>query len=128
MPVWDERAETEGGGTSPDQHSQDGQHGRRRVLEAIWQRSWGLRLSLGLVAVLVWAGASSAPSSPQPARGTSVSPPVTTPVVAPTSPDPQAPPTVDPAAAAPKLPQLPLDIIYDYGPGPQPAPGAASSP
>jgi hypothetical protein len=79
---------------------------------------------VGFVAVLIWAGAASVPSSPTPASRASVSPPVTTPVVAPTP----APSTMAPATATPGLPQQTLDITYDYGPGPQPVPGSAQLP
>ena len=109
-----ERGEEQGGEAPADQS---------RVPAGVWHSSWGLRFSLGLVALLVWAGATSVPSAPTPARGTSVSPTVTTPVMAPVNPALPAPSTMDPATATPSLPQQTLDITYDYGPGPQPVPG-----
>ena len=112
-----ERAEGQGG-EPPTKES--------GVLGRAWHSSWGLRLSLGFITVLVWAGTASVPSSPTPASGASVSPPATTPVVAPTS----APSTMAPAAATATptatLPQQTLDITYDYGPGPQPVPGQSA--
>lgn len=113
MLVRSERAEEPGGEAPTDQ----------RAPRGAWHSSWGLRLSLGLVAVLVWAGATSAPSSPTPASGASVSPSVSTPAVVATNPAPAATSTMDPATATPNLPQQTLDITYDYGPGPQPVPG-----
>jgi hypothetical protein len=91
-----------------------------KALGRIWHASWGLRLGLAVIAVLIWAGATSLPSSP-PATGASVSPQVT-PVVAPSGQSTPSP-SVDTAPPTPNLPQQPLDIQYDYGPGPQPVPG-----
>ena len=105
-----------------DEEAEEPSSGESRALGRIWESAWGLRLSLGLVAVLVWAGAASAPSSPAPASSSSVSPPVTMPVMAPSGPAPAAPQAVDPAPPTTNLPQQSLDITYDYGPGPQPAP------
>jgi len=118
MAVRGERAEGQGAEAPTDEG---------RVPGRAWHSSWGLRLSLGFVAVLIWAGAASVPSSPRPASGASVSPPVTTPVVAPTNLAPPSPSTMDPATAAPNLPQHTLDITYDYGPGPQPVPGQSAA-
>jgi hypothetical protein len=118
MPVRDERVDEEAEEPSSDQN---------RFLGGVWQSSWGLRLSLGLVAVLVWVGAMSTPS-PSPATSSSGSPPVTTPVVAPASPAPATPQAVDPAPQTSSLPQQPLDITYDYGAGPQPVPGDSPTP
>jgi hypothetical protein len=98
-----------------------------RVPGGVWHSSWGLRLSLGFVAVLVWAGATSVPSSPTPVRGTSVSPTVSTPAVVPPSPAPPAPAPMDPATATPTLPRQTLNITYDYGPGPQPVAGQSTA-
>ncbi len=96
------------------------------ALGSVWQSSWGLRLSLGLVAVLVWAGVASMPSSPSPASSTSVPPAASTRVVAPTT-SARPASTTDQATPAPSLPQQPLDITYDYGPGPQPVPDQSAA-
>jgi hypothetical protein len=119
MPVREERVDEEAREPSSDQSS---------ALGRIWQSAWALRVSLGLVAVLVWVGATSAPSSPSPASSSSVSPPVTTPVVAPGGPASAAPQAVDPMPTTTNLPQQSLDITYDYGPGPQPVPGPSPAP
>jgi hypothetical protein len=119
MLVEGERAEGPGREAPTDQS---------RMIGRAWHSSWGLRLSLGFVAVLVWAGATSVPSSPTPASRTSVAPTMSTPVVTPTSSAPPASSTMDPATATPKLPQQTLDITYDYGPGPQPVPGQSEAP
>ncbi|HWC38188.1 MAG TPA: hypothetical protein VG476_06650 [Acidimicrobiales bacterium] len=113
MPVREERGDEEAQEPSADESWARG---------AIWQSSWGLRVSLGFVALLIWVGAMSVPSSPTPAKSSSVSPPATTPVVAPAGPASPAPQAVDPTPSTTNLPQQPLDITYDYGPGPQPAP------
>jgi hypothetical protein len=118
MPVREERRDEEAVEPSSDDN---GARGR------IWQSAWGLRVSLGLVALLVWVGATSASSSPSPASSSSVSPPVTTPVVAPGGPASAAPQAVDPPSTT-NLPQQSLDITYDYGPGPQPVPGPSPAP
>ena len=115
----DERVEEAGGEPSSAE---------TRAPGGLWQSSWGLRLSLGLVAVLVCVGAASAPSSPVPATSSSVSPPVSTPVMAPSTPAPPGPPVVDPNTTTPGLPHQSLDITYDYGPGPQPVPGQSATP
>jgi hypothetical protein len=119
MPVREERLDEEAREPSSDQS---------RALGWIWQSGWGLRVSLGLVAVLVWVGATSVPSSPSPASSSSVSPPVTTPVVAPGGPASAAPQAVDQVPPTTNLPRQTLDITYDYGPGPQPVPGPSSAP
>jgi hypothetical protein len=119
MPVQDEWVTEEAEEPPSDQS---------RKLGRIWQSAWGLRLSLGLVALLVYVGATSVPSSPSPASVSPVAPPVTTPVVAPVAPAPSAPQAVDPAPPTPRLPQQSLDITYDYGPGPQPVPGPSGAP
>jgi hypothetical protein len=116
MPVEDERGKEQAGELSA---------GNTRLPGRVWQSSWGLRLGLGLVALLVWAGATSWSSAPPAVTGTPASPPVTTPVVA--GGGPATPPATDPATTA-SLPQQTLDITYDYGPGPQPVPGVRPTP
>jgi len=117
--VRDERVEGEG---------REPSSAESRALGGLWQSSWGLRISLGLVAVLVWVGATSMSSSPRPATGSPFSPPVTTPVVAPVIPPPTTPSAADTATVTPNLPQQTLDITYDYGPGPQPVPVQSPTP
>lgn len=100
---------------------------RSRLLGRIWESSWGLRIALGFVVVLVWTGATSLSSSSVPATGPASSPSVNSPAIEQTSPAALPAPAAGAAAGNLNLPQQTLDITYDYGPGPQPVPGTSST-